>query len=52
MINFFVRLEALLEHAEQLPNWKCEKQLLLGGDFSDFWSLNWQLQGTILFSNI
>ena len=50
--QFFVRFEALLEHAEQLPNRKCEKQLLLGGDFSDFWSLNWQLQGTVLFSNI
>ena len=42
--QLFVRFEALLEHAELLPNWKCEKPLLLGGDFSDFWSLNWQLQ--------
>lgn len=39
-----LRLNELLELAENLTNWKHEQALLEGGDFSDFWSLVWQLQ--------
>ena len=43
-IAFFKRLDELLSGAEQMPNWKEEKNLLTSTDFSEFWSLLWQLQ--------
>lgn len=42
--RLILRLNELLKHAENLPNWKHEHALLEGGDFADFWSLVWQLQ--------
>lgn len=42
--TLIARLEELLSIAETLPNWLSERSLLRGGDFSDFWSLYWQLQ--------
>ena len=38
------RLEELLRCAEDLPNWKFERNMLTTGEFADFWSLVWQLQ--------
>ena len=40
----FQRLEKLLRCAEKLPNWESEQNLLTTGEFTDFWSLVWQLQ--------
>lgn len=40
----FVRLDELLAGAEKLPYWSAEKPLLKSAEFSDFWSLVWQLQ--------
>ena len=40
----FQRLEEMLRCAEQLPDWKHERSLLVSTDFADFWSLIWQLQ--------
>lgn len=40
----FARLDELLAGAEKLPCWAAEKPLLKSPDFSDFWSLVWQLQ--------
>ena len=42
--SLFVRLDELFAIAEKLPNWVNEKSLLQSPDFSDFWSLVWQLQ--------
>ena len=43
--SLFQRLEDLLCCAKALPNWECEKKSLVGSaEFSDFWSLIWQLQ--------
>ncbi len=42
--SLFVRLDELFAIAEKLPNWVNEKPLLQSPDFSDFWSLVWQLQ--------
>jgi hypothetical protein len=40
----FARLDELLARAEKLPCWSAEESLLKSADFSDFWSLVWQLQ--------
>ncbi len=41
----FERLDDLLRLAESLPNWKQERKSLVGSaDYSEFWSLVWQLQ--------
>lgn len=40
----FSRLDELLAVAEKLPYWSAEKPLLQSPEFSDFWSLFWQLQ--------
>jgi len=40
----FVRLEELLRHAEGLPDWDHERSLLESAEYSDYWSLMWQLQ--------
>ncbi len=43
--TLFQRLEELLRYAEALPNWKQERASLVGSrDYSEFWSLVWQLQ--------
>lgn len=42
--SFFAHLDELLVGAEQLPCWSGEISLLKSADFSDFWSLIWQLQ--------
>lgn len=43
--TLFERLEELLLCAEALPNWKQEKASLVSSpDYSEFWSLVWQLQ--------
>ena len=43
--SVFQRLEKLLCCAEVLPNWEYEKKSLVGSsDFTEFWSLFWQLQ--------
>lgn len=42
--SFFERLNELLELSKNLPNWSSEKPLLTSPEFSDFWSLVWQLQ--------
>jgi hypothetical protein len=42
--SLFARLEELLTEAEKLPRWSAERNLLKSADFSDFWSLVWQLQ--------
>ena len=43
--SLFQRLEDLLCCAKALPNWEQEKKSLVGSaDFSEFWSLIWQLQ--------
>lgn len=38
------RLEGLLTEAEKLPEWRAKSALLESADFSDFWSLVWELQ--------
>lgn len=48
----FRRLEELLRCAEELPDWKHEKSLLLDTDFAAFWSLVWQLQVAEYLSEI
>lgn len=40
----FQRLDELLLCAERLPNWKHERSLLGSAEFSDYWSLVWQMQ--------
>ena len=41
----FQRLEDLLSCAKSLPNWEQEKKSLVGSaDFTEYWSLIWQLQ--------
>jgi len=40
----FAHLDELLSIAEKLPCWFAEKPLLKSPEFSDFWSLFWQLQ--------
>lgn len=40
----FGRLDGLLAAAEGIPDWSSEAPLLGSADFSDFWSLVWQLQ--------
>lgn len=42
--TLFQRLDELLLCAERLPNWKHERSLLGSAEFSDYWSLVWQLQ--------
>jgi hypothetical protein len=42
--SLFARLDELLTGAEKLPCWSGETPLLKSPDFSDFWSLVWQLQ--------
>jgi hypothetical protein len=42
--SLFERLEELLLHAESLPKWESERGLLESAEYSDFWSLVWQLQ--------
>ena len=43
--SLFRRLEDLLCCAEALPNWAQEKKSLVGSaDFTEYWSLIWQLQ--------
>lgn len=47
------RLEELLLGAETLPNWKQEKASLVGSrDYSEFWSLVWQLQMAEYLSSV
>ncbi|MXX75717.1 MAG: hypothetical protein F4210_13725 [Holophagales bacterium] len=47
------RLEELLLCAEALPNWKQEKASLVGSrDYSEFWSLVWQLQMAEYLSSV
>lgn len=38
------RFEELLAHGASLPDWEGEQSLLLSADYSNFWSLTWQLQ--------
>ena len=40
----FARLDQLLTAAEELPDWPAQASLLAPADFSEFWSLVWQLQ--------
>ena len=42
--SLFARLDGLLDGARELPDWPAERPLLESADFSDFWSLVWQLQ--------
>jgi hypothetical protein len=49
--RLIARLEELLEIAEKIPGWENEQSLIKGGDFADFWSLNWQLQVAEHFFN-
>lgn len=50
--SLFERLNGLLLNAEQLPNWREESgSLISSNDFSEFWSLIWQLQVAELFRN-
>lgn len=42
--SLFIHFDELLHKAEQLPDWAAEASLLRSADFSDFWSLVWQLQ--------
>ena len=42
--SLFARLDELLAGAEKLPSWSAEASLLKSADFSEFWSLVWQLQ--------
>ena len=42
--SLFARLDELLSGAEQLRCWSAEAPLLKSAEFSDFWSLVWQLQ--------
>ena len=48
----FARLDELLTGAEKLPCWSGEKPLLTSPDFSEFWSLFWQLQVAEYLSEI
>lgn len=51
--SLFQRLEELLLCAEALPNWKQEKASLVGSrDYSEFWSLVWQLQVAEYLSSV
>lgn len=42
--SLFERLDELLAGAEKLHCWSTEASLLKSADFSDFWSLVWQMQ--------
>ena len=42
--SLFTRLDELLTGAENLPSWFAKNSLLRSADFSDFWSLVWELQ--------
>lgn len=42
--SLFVHFDKLFHKAEQFPDWAAEASLLKSKDFSDFWSLVWQLQ--------
>ncbi len=50
--DLFSRLNELLYLASRLPNWRHEEHLLRSGDYSDFWSLTWQLQVAEFLSGI
>jgi hypothetical protein len=50
--QLFTRIDELLTHAELLPHWEHEHSLIKGGDFSDFWSLIWQLQVAEYLSSV
>ena len=50
--SIFAHFNELLAHAESLPNWASETSLIKSPDFSDFWSLLWQLQVAEYLSRI
>ena len=48
----FERLNALLEHAANLPGWSSERSLLRSAEYGDYWSLVWQLQVAEYLSSV